>query len=80
MTIKCTYEKCFRHFNSKQSMIEHKTKDPAHSYCKRCDVDCEDDMHLFIHQLGSSDHSKLLVALDTVGKTNCPSMLSRLRS
>ncbi|KAI1623418.1 hypothetical protein EDD37DRAFT_694797 [Exophiala viscosa] len=56
MKIKCTYKDCFKHFNSQDAMIAHKTKDPVHSYCKLCDVDCEDDMHLFIHQLGTPAH------------------------
>ncbi|EXJ55499.1 hypothetical protein A1O7_08426 [Cladophialophora yegresii CBS 114405] len=54
--IKCTYEDCFRHFDDQQSMIRHKVKDPAHSYCKICDVDCADDMYFFIHQLASPNH------------------------
>ncbi|EXJ94427.1 hypothetical protein A1O1_02822 [Capronia coronata CBS 617.96] len=56
MKIKCTYEDCFRHFSSREAMIAHKTKDPNHSYCALCDVDCGDDMLLFIHQLGTSAH------------------------
>ncbi|EXJ84839.1 hypothetical protein A1O3_05513 [Capronia epimyces CBS 606.96] len=56
MKIKCTYENCFKHFSSKEAMISHKRKDPNHSYCALCDVDCDDDMLLFIHQLGSSAH------------------------
>jgi hypothetical protein len=59
MKVKCTYENCFKHFSSTDAMIAHKKKDPNHSYCERCDVDCEDDMLYFIHQLGSSAHSKL---------------------
>ncbi|KAL2444116.1 hypothetical protein ABEF95_015042 [Exophiala dermatitidis] len=56
MKIKCTYADCFRHFSSREAMITHKIKDPDHSYCEKCDVDCEDDMLLFIHQLGSAAH------------------------
>ncbi|KIY01656.1 uncharacterized protein Z520_01792 [Fonsecaea multimorphosa CBS 102226] len=56
MKIKCTYEDCFKHFDTHQAMILHKVKDPEHSYCKLCDVDCADDMFLFIHQLGSPAH------------------------
>lgn len=43
-------------------MIAHKINDPHHSYCKCCDEDFEDDMGLFIHQLGSSNHSNPLSA------------------
>lgn len=66
MKVKCTYQDCFKHFNSKDAMIAHKTKDPAHSYCKSCDVDCEDDMHLFIHQLGTLAHSESLCSSRSV--------------
>lgn len=58
MKIKCTYPDCFKHFVSKEAMITHKKKDTDHSYCARCDVDCEDDMLYFIHQLGSPAHSE----------------------
>ncbi|KAJ9639164.1 hypothetical protein H2204_004073 [Knufia peltigerae] len=56
MKIKCTYEDCFRHFESQSSMITHKIKDIKHCYCKLCDLDFPDDMHLFIHQLGTPAH------------------------
>ncbi|KIW21113.1 hypothetical protein PV08_01693 [Exophiala spinifera] len=56
MKIKCTYEDCFRHFDSHAAMITHKVKDIKHSYCKVCDLDFQDDMHLFIHQLGTPAH------------------------
>ncbi|OAL40342.1 hypothetical protein AYO20_00078 [Fonsecaea nubica] len=56
MKIKCTFEDCFKHFDSRQAMLRHKEKDPRHSYCKLCDVDCANDMFLFIHQLGSPAH------------------------
>ncbi|KIW34231.1 uncharacterized protein PV07_01024 [Cladophialophora immunda] len=56
MKIKCTYEDCFKQFDSRQAMVRHKEKDPGHSYCKLCDVDCANDMFLFIHQLGSPAH------------------------
>ncbi|KIW60663.1 hypothetical protein PV05_00864 [Exophiala xenobiotica] len=59
MKVKCTYEDCFKHFSTQRAMITHKEKDPDHSYCKLCDVDCEDDMHLFIHQLGTPAHSRI---------------------
>ncbi|KEF52900.1 uncharacterized protein A1O9_10806 [Exophiala aquamarina CBS 119918] len=57
MKVKCTYKDCFKHFSSRDAMISHKKKDPDHSYCDRCDVDCEDDMLYFIHQLGSPAHN-----------------------
>ena len=57
--IKCTYRDCFKHFDTKEKMIRHKVKEPDHSYCKVCDVDCENDMLYFIHQLASPAHSKL---------------------
>ncbi|OAP65758.1 hypothetical protein AYL99_01730 [Fonsecaea erecta] len=56
MKIKCTYEECPKRFDTHQAMIRHKERDPNHSYCKRCDIDCQDDMFLFIHQLGSPAH------------------------
>ncbi|KAK5049068.1 hypothetical protein LTR84_005491 [Exophiala bonariae] len=57
MKIKCTYANCFKHFDTKKAMIAHKKRDPDHSYCERCDVDCDDDMLYFIHQLGSQAHN-----------------------
>lgn len=63
MKVKCSYESCFKHFSSTEAMIAHKKKDPDHSYCDRCDVDCEDDMHFFIHQLGSPAHSKCCLSV-----------------
>jgi hypothetical protein len=56
--VKCTYEDCHRHFADEKAMIRHKMSDPNHSYCKLCNVDCEDDMYLFIHQLASPQHSE----------------------
>jgi hypothetical protein len=61
--VKCTYEDCFKHFDNQQSMIRHKVKDPNHSYCKTCDVDCADDMYFFIHQLASPNHSEFDVTV-----------------
>lgn len=61
-------------------MITHKKKDPTHSYCARCDVDCADDMLLFIHQLGSSAHSKSSdVDSDEDVNLTCYSLLPRVR-
>ena len=54
--IKCTYEDCFKRFTSDQAMRKHKIKDTDHFYCKRCDVDCEDDMSYLIHQIVSAKH------------------------
>ena len=56
--IKCSYEDCYRTFKSQELMIQHKIKEPAHEYCKRCDVDCEDDMEYLIHQMNNSKHSE----------------------
>lgn len=53
---RCTYDDSYRTFKTKESMIKHKIKDPDHFYCKRCDVDCEDDMSFLIHQIESSKH------------------------
>lgn len=60
MKIKCSYESCYQHFDSHDAMIKHKKKDPEHAYCRKCDIDCSDDMQLMIHQIESPKHSKLL--------------------
>jgi len=60
--VKCTYEDCPKRFASVDSMIKHKVKDPDHDYCKRCDVDCEDDMAYLIHQIQSPKHSEWKVS------------------
>lgn len=54
--IKCTYEDCFKHFKTELAMKKHKEKDPDHFYCKRCNVDCEDDTEFLIHQIISPKH------------------------
>lgn len=56
--IKCSYDDCHKHFKSYESMIEHKIKEPTHEYCKRCDVDCEDDIAYLIHQMNNPKHSE----------------------
>ena len=56
--IKCSYEDCFRHFPSQEAMRKHKIKEPSHEYCKRCDIDCEDNMEYLIHQIMSQKHSE----------------------
>ena len=58
MKVKCTYPSCYKHFDSEAAMIKHKKKDSEHAYCGKCDVDCDDDMQLMIHQIESSKHSK----------------------
>lgn len=54
--VKCTYEDCFKRFKTEEAMKKHKTKDPDHFYCKRCDHDCEDDMDYLYHQIVSYKH------------------------
>ena len=61
MAIKCTYKDCPEEFSTWKEMISHKKRDVDHSYCDLCDVDCEDDLIFFIHQLGSPLHSELLI-------------------
>lgn len=58
--IECTYENCYRRFDSVESMKKHKAKDPAHCdfYCNKCDEDCNDDTEYLIHQIISPKHSR----------------------
>lgn len=70
MKIKCTYENCFKHFATYEAMLAHKKKDPKHHYCAQCDVDCDDDLAFFIHQLGSSNHSGFLVGSKLLADTD----------
>ena len=58
MKTKCTYPECFKHFETEDAMIKHKKKDPDHAYCKKCKLDCADDMFLLIHQIESPKHSR----------------------
>ena len=58
MATKCSFENCYKHFESRVSMIKHKMKDPMHSYCKKCDHDAKDDTELLIHQITSPRHSE----------------------
>jgi hypothetical protein len=39
-------------------MVQHKIKEAAHDYCKRCDMDCEDDVAYLIHQMNNPRHSE----------------------
>nr|POE85066.1 hypothetical protein CFP56_68635 [Quercus suber] len=42
LPVKCTYPECLHHFATQKEMKRHKTKDPEHDYCKKCNVDCDD--------------------------------------
>ena len=59
MAINCTYDDCPKTFKTGDAMVKHKVKDPVHSYCKKCDVDCKDDLEYLIHQIESSNHGEL---------------------
>lgn len=50
-SIKCTYPDCNKRFDTVKEMKYHKLADPEHFYCKKCDVDCEDDDHLKLHKV-----------------------------
>ena len=50
----CTYGTCTRGFQSGKDMWSHKEKD--HDWCRRCDVDCEDDIDLLFHKINSERH------------------------
>ncbi|RVX66962.1 hypothetical protein B0A52_09086 [Exophiala mesophila] len=56
MSVPCTFKSCPQTFKTEKQMKTHKIYGPQHSYCKCCDEDFEDDLGLFIHQLGSSNH------------------------
>jgi len=58
MSVKCTYESCFKRFSSEEAMIKHKIKAPEHDYCAKCKVDCQDDLDYLIHQIQSPKHSQ----------------------
>jgi hypothetical protein len=57
--IKCTYKECFSYFETRESMIKHKKKDPEHAYCAKCDLDFEDDIEMMEHEIRSNKHSNL---------------------
>lgn len=42
LPFECTMSECIMRFGTVKEMKLHKTRDPAHFYCKRCDVDCVD--------------------------------------
>ena len=51
--IRCTYSTCMKHFDTEKEMKRHKDHDPEHFYCKKCDVDCEDDIELKLHKVAA---------------------------
>ena len=50
LNVQCTYEDCSKWFETEKLMKKHKKDDPAHAYCKRCDVDCLDWEDLTRHK------------------------------
>src|SRR4051812_22309192 len=38
-SVRCTYEDCPVIFRSEKAMKKHKLNDPAHDYCRKCDLD-----------------------------------------
>ncbi|KAK2745419.1 hypothetical protein FQN57_003762 [Myotisia sp. PD_48] len=50
----CTFAECMKSFTSIRELIKHKTLDPEHVYCRRCDADFTDDAALLIHKLSAS--------------------------
>lgn len=51
--VPCTYPDCARSFDTLKKMKQHKVEDPAHFYCKKCDVDCESWVALTQHKVDS---------------------------
>lgn len=49
--VECTYSDCGKHFAMEKEMKKHKVVDPAHDYCKKCDVDCADWEALVQHKI-----------------------------
>lgn len=48
----CTYSECTMGFPTLKLMKKHKLA--RHDYCKRCDLDCEDDVALINHRIAST--------------------------
>lgn len=49
--VRCTYSDCPEVFASVREMKAHKIRDPEHDYCRRCDLDFEDEERLLLHKL-----------------------------
>ncbi|KAL2829193.1 hypothetical protein BDW59DRAFT_178538 [Aspergillus cavernicola] len=54
--IPCSYPNCNYFFSNLKEMKKHKTINPGHEYCARCDEDYEDEEQLFIHMIKSNKH------------------------
>lgn len=50
----CPYKDCTLGFSKLKDLKSHKSD--KHYYCKRCDVDCEDDEDLLHHKVASDNH------------------------
>nr|POF14090.1 hypothetical protein CFP56_03114 [Quercus suber] len=49
--VKCTYPQCHQHFATEKDMKKHKQDNPEHSYCRKCNMDCEDWEALLQHKI-----------------------------
>ena len=84
--VHCTYEDCPRTFRTIKDMKAHKTKDPEHDYCSKCDKDFEDEMRLLIHKLslskaGRNDHIACpICGIDFKSRGGCEMHIRQVRS
>ncbi|KAL3467782.1 hypothetical protein BJX64DRAFT_283251 [Aspergillus heterothallicus] len=54
--VPCTFPDCKFEFNSEAAMKRHKTLEPDHDYCVKCDRDFNSEEQLLIHMIKSQAH------------------------
>lgn len=54
--VPCTFDDCPRRFSSVEEMKKHKDNEPEHEYCRRCDLDFEDEVRFLIHKIRDGKH------------------------